>query len=101
MVSAFILINTEIGSEQKVLEKLKTIAGVQEAHKLNSIYDIAAKVYAESIDQLRETITRGIKKIPNTTNFLTLLTVEVQKQPSRLPGPLETQANNAIIVQPI
>jgi DNA-binding Lrp family transcriptional regulator len=76
MASALVLINTEMGSQQKVLEQLKTINGVQEAHELYSVYDIAAKVYADSIDQLKQTITGSIKKIPDTLNFLTLLTVE-------------------------
>lgn len=76
MVSAMVLINTEIGTEKKVLEKLRTINGVEEAHALHSVYDIAAKVNANSIDQLKDTITLNIKRIPGTINFLTLLTVE-------------------------
>ncbi len=80
MASAFVLINTEMGSQQKVLEQLKTITGVQEAHEHYSVYDIAAKVHAETIDELKETIMGNIKKIPETINVLTLLTFERQQR---------------------
>jgi DNA-binding Lrp family transcriptional regulator len=82
MVSALILLNTEMGSEKRVLAQLKTISGVEEAHALYSVYDIAVKVNANSIEQLRDTITQDIKKIPETINFLTLLTVD--KAPSTI-----------------
>jgi hypothetical protein len=39
---AYILINTEIGSESDVLEKLKKVEGVEEAHNLWGVYDIIA-----------------------------------------------------------
>ncbi len=76
MVSAIVLINTETGTERAVLDQLRRVSGVEEAYKLYSVYDIAIKVNANSIDQLKHTITDDVKTIPQTKNFLTLLTVD-------------------------
>ncbi len=100
MVSAFVLINTEIGSERRVLEQLRTIDGVQEAHELRSVYDIAAKVYAESVDQLKETIMGAIKKIPNAVNFLTLLTVADRRKEQPVCQDMQ-KLRQAMLSQPI
>jgi len=84
MVSALVLINTEIGTEKKVLQQLKSISGVEEAHRLHSVYDIAVKVKANSLGQLKDTIINHVKKVPQTVNFLTLLTVDEEK-PNEVP----------------
>jgi hypothetical protein len=52
MPSAYILLNTEIGSENHVLLALKKIDGVQEANSLWGVYDIIAHLEAESIEKL-------------------------------------------------
>jgi DNA-binding Lrp family transcriptional regulator len=76
MVSAMVLLNTQIGAEKGVLEKLKTLEGVEEAHTLYSVYDIALKVHANSMNQLKDIITQNIKRTPNVITTLTLLTVD-------------------------
>jgi len=40
MAEAYVLINCEIGSEEKVIEELKTIDGVKEVHGTFGAYDI-------------------------------------------------------------
>jgi DNA-binding Lrp family transcriptional regulator len=40
MISAVVLVNTDLGSQDKVLESLKQIEGVQEAHALYGVYDL-------------------------------------------------------------
>ena len=76
MVSAMVLINTQVGKEKSVLEKLRAIDGVEEAHALYSVYDIAIKIKTSSIEKLREIITLRIKKIIEVTTSLTLLTAD-------------------------
>ena len=58
MPTAFVLINTEIGSSiADVLKDLKKVEGVDEAFAVYGVYDIIARVRAESMDKLKETLT--------------------------------------------
>ncbi len=44
MPTAFVLINTEIGAEEEVVNELKKIPYIKEAHVVYGVYDIVAKV---------------------------------------------------------
>ena len=78
MAEAYVLINCEIGSEEKVIEELKTIDGVKEVHGTFGAYDVLAKVEAEQVETLRETITWKIRKIDKIRSTLTLMGIEGQ-----------------------
>jgi len=78
MAEAYVLINCEIGSEEKVIEELKTIDGVKEVHGTFGAYDILAKVESEQVETLRETITWKIRKIDKIRSTLTLMGIEGQ-----------------------
>jgi DNA-binding Lrp family transcriptional regulator len=73
MPKAYLMINTEIGSEPNVLETLKKLEGVEEAHGLFGIYDIIASVKADTIDKLKWLITKRIDKIEKISAKLTLI----------------------------
>jgi len=57
MPTAFVLINTEIGSEEEILKELNKIPNVKEAYIVYGVYDIVAKVEAENMDKLKEVIS--------------------------------------------
>ena len=78
MAEAYVLINCEIGSEEKVIEELKTIDGVKEVHGTFGAYDVLAKVESEQVGTLRETITWKIRKIDKIRSTLTLMGIEGQ-----------------------
>ena len=78
MAEAYVLINCEIGSEEKVIEELKTIDGVNEVHGTFGAYDILAKVESDQVEILRETITWKIRKIDKIRSTLTLMGIEGQ-----------------------
>ena len=78
MAEAYVLINCEIGSEEKVIEELKTIHGVSEVHGTFGAYDVLAKVESEQVETLRETITWKIRKIDKIRSTLTLMGIEGQ-----------------------
>ena len=75
MLSALVLVNTA-GVEDKVLENLKSVEGVEEAHSLYGVYDIIIKVKAISIDKLKDIIKLGIRKTAGVTSLVTLLLIE-------------------------
>jgi len=74
MPTAFVLVNTEIGSENEVLTALKKVDGVQEAHSVYGVYDIVAKIQAESIDKLKEIVTWHIRRLDKVRSTLTMIT---------------------------
>ena len=78
MAEAYVLINCEIGSEEKVIEELKTIDGIKEVHGTFGAYDILAKVESDQVESLRETITWKIRKIDKIRSTLTLMGIEGQ-----------------------
>ncbi|MGZ6330845.1 MAG: Lrp/AsnC ligand binding domain-containing protein [Parachlamydiaceae bacterium] len=79
MVSALVLVNTDLGVEGEVLESLKGLEGVEEAHSLYGVYDLAIKIKAISMDKLRViigSIRFRIKQASGVSSLLTLMMVE-------------------------
>ena len=78
MVMAYVLINCDMGSEESVINDLKSIIGVKNVNGVFGAYDIIAEVQTPTVDKLRETITMKIRKIEGTRTTLTLMTMENQ-----------------------
>ena len=76
MPSAIILLNTAIGMEKDVLKRLKNHECVVEAFAVQSVYDIVAKVKAESFDKLKEIISGIQRSLPKTYSIVTMLIVD-------------------------
>jgi len=76
MPTAYVLINYETGAGQNILNKLKTVSGVIEASEVNGVYDIVIKIASDSLDKLKETITRDIRTIDTIRSTMTLIVVE-------------------------
>ena len=75
MPMAFVMINTELGSEKEVLDEIRKIDEVKESCIVYGIHDIAAKIGADSLDKLNEIVTwvRSLDKIRAT---ITLILIE-------------------------
>jgi len=76
MPVAFVLINAEIGSEDEVVTELRKIANVKESYVVYGVYDIVAKVEAESMDKLKEIVTWKIRRLDKVRSTLTMIVVE-------------------------
>jgi DNA-binding Lrp family transcriptional regulator len=76
MPVAFVLVNAEVGSEDKVVEELRKIPNVKESYAVYGVYDIVAKVEAESMDKLKEIITWKIRRLNKVRSTLTTLVIE-------------------------
>jgi len=76
MPVAFVLINAEIGSEDEVLKELRKMPNVKEGYLVYGVYDIVAKVEAESMEKLRETITWKIRRLDKVRSTLTMIVIE-------------------------
>ena len=75
---AFVLINTEIGSENEVLKTLKKVSGVKEAYSVYGVYDIIAKIQADTMDKLKEMVTWHIRRLDKVRSTLTMIVTEEQ-----------------------
>lgn len=73
MVTAYVLINCDMGSEEFVINDLKSIIGVKNVNGIFGAYDIIAEVQTPTVDDLRETITMKIRKISGARSTLTLM----------------------------
>lgn len=80
MPVAFVLVNTEIGSEAEVLKKLKTVEGVQEAYAVYGVYDLVAKISANTMDRLKEIVTWNVRRLEKVRSTLTMIVVEEMQQ---------------------
>ena len=76
MAIAYVLINCDLGSEEQIIEELKHISDVKEAHGVFGAYDILAKVESANVETLRETIMWKIRKIDKVRSTLTLMVIE-------------------------
>lgn len=76
MPVAFVLINAEIGSEDDVVTELRKIGNVKESYVVYGVYDLVAKVEADSMDKLKEVVTWKIRRLDKVRSTLTMIVVE-------------------------
>jgi DNA-binding Lrp family transcriptional regulator len=60
-----------------VLQELKKVEGVEDAHTLWGVYDIIVSIKADTIDKLKSIITKRIEKVARVDSKLTLLTSDI------------------------
>jgi len=75
MPIAFVLITTEPRFMEEVLKSLKAVKGVKEAHSTYGVYDIIAKVEADTTDRLNEVVTQQIRKLSHVRSTLTMMVI--------------------------
>ena len=75
MAKACVLINCDLGSEDKVISDLRKLEHIKDAVGTFGAYDMVAKIEAENSEQLRETVTWKIRKMDKVRSTLTLMEV--------------------------
>ncbi len=73
---AFVLINAEIGSEEEVLKELEKVEGVVESFVVYGVYDVVAKVRADTMDKLKDIVTWHVRRLNKVRSTLTMIVVE-------------------------
>ena len=76
LVTAIVLICTEVGSEDSVLEKLRKIDGVKEVSIVFGVYDLVVVITAVEINKLKEIVTCHVRTLDKITSTTTMLVVE-------------------------
>jgi len=70
---AFILIATSLGKKDEVLQELKKLNGVKEAHKIIGSYDILARLKTENYQALNDNLKRKIRDIRGVRSTIILI----------------------------
>ncbi|MEJ2010956.1 MAG: Lrp/AsnC ligand binding domain-containing protein [Anaerolineales bacterium] len=76
MMKAYILIEIRTGEIEGVVQHLKRVEGVVEAHMTFGPYDAIAVVEAEDVSGVGKVLAAGIQPIPGVVETLTCLAVE-------------------------
>ena len=76
MPIAFVLISAEISHMESVLEALKKIDAVKEAYMLYGVYDVIAKVEADTMDKLKEIVTWQVRRLDKVQSTQTMMVIE-------------------------
>jgi DNA-binding Lrp family transcriptional regulator len=76
MPRAFVLINVESGSEDEVLRELKNLDGVEEAYFSYGVYDLITRVKADTMEGLKDMVSRKIRTLNKVRSTLTLIMME-------------------------
>jgi DNA-binding Lrp family transcriptional regulator len=79
LAKALVLINTEVGMEQEVVNQLKTMKSVKEAYMVYGVYDAVAFVEAEKIEELKNAVSYDIRKLNGVRSTVTMMVAEGKK----------------------
>jgi len=75
LATAFVLLNAELGSENEVLDELIMIDGVKETYLVYGVYDIIAKIEAETMEDLKNIISWKVRRIFRVRSTITMITI--------------------------
>ena len=86
MSTSYILINSDLGTDEAIIGKIKEILDGEnniqyEIQGVYGVYDIVLKLSSDDIDSLRSTITNQIRKIASVQSTLTMMVIEEQGKP--------------------
>lgn len=76
MPTAYVLVNTEPQVEEEFLEAARRIRGVVEVHSLYGIYDFIVKIQVDKVEELKDTITWSIRRLPRIKSSVTMMVIE-------------------------
>ncbi len=70
-VSAYVLVQTEVGKAANVAEKVSEIEGVVSAEDVTGPYDVIVRAEAASVDELGRMVVSRVQLIEGITRTLT------------------------------
>jgi DNA-binding Lrp family transcriptional regulator len=73
--TAFVMINAEIGNETEVLKFLTDELKVDDAFVVYGVYDLVAKISADSMKELKDVVINKIRQAKGVRSTLTMVIV--------------------------
>jgi DNA-binding Lrp family transcriptional regulator len=71
VVTAYILIQTEVGKAAQVAKDIVEITGVQQAEDVTGPYDVIARAEARNLDELGRLVVERVQAVDGITRTLT------------------------------
>ena len=86
MPTSYILINSDLGTDESIITKIKEILADKkdiqyEIRGVYGVYNIVLKLSSDDIETLRSIITNKIRKITSVESTLTMMVIEEQEKP--------------------
>ena len=83
MPTAYVLLNSDLGSDETIITKVKEILDKEENIRYEiqgvyGVYDIVLKISSENTENLRSVITNKVRKIDKVQSTLTMMVIEEQ-----------------------
>lgn len=76
MALAFVLMNADLGAEKELINELKKIEEVKEVYLVYGAYDVIAKVQADTLDKLKDTVNGKIRRLNKVRTTITMIVIE-------------------------
>ena len=85
MAIAYVLINSDLGSDEVIIAETKNILSGQseiqyEMQGVYGVFDVVLKLISEDAANLRSIITNKIRRIPQVQSTLTMMVIEEQEK---------------------
>jgi DNA-binding Lrp family transcriptional regulator len=71
VVTAYILVQTEVGKAAQVARKIVAIKGVQQAEDVTGPYDVIVRAEARNLDELGRLVVARVQAVDGITRTLT------------------------------
>jgi DNA-binding Lrp family transcriptional regulator len=71
MVTAYILVQTEVGKAAQVAKDIIDITSVQQAQAVTGPYDVIVRAEAQNIDELGQLVVARVQAVAGITRTLT------------------------------
>jgi DNA-binding Lrp family transcriptional regulator len=71
VVTAYILVQTEVGTAAQVAKDIVGITGVQQAQAVTGPYDVIVRAEAQNIDELGQLVVARVQAVAGITRTLT------------------------------
>jgi DNA-binding Lrp family transcriptional regulator len=75
MLSAYVLIQTEVGKVAHVARALSNVDGVELAEDITGPYDVIVRIQAPDLDQLGRLVASRIQLVDGVTRTLTCMVI--------------------------
>jgi len=83
MPTAYVLLNSDLGSDSSIIDEIKKILDDEEiqfeVQGVYGVYDIVLKLSSDNAENLRAIITNKIRKIGKVQSTLTMMVIEEQE----------------------
>ena len=84
MPTAYVLINSDLGSDQSIINEVKQILEQGrikfEVQGVYGVYDIVLKISSDDAEELRSVITNKVRKINKVQSTLTMMVIQEQEK---------------------